>query len=187
MTAIGTLVSLNVGMPVMAMHGKKEVETGIFKKPAGRPLLLGESGLEGDGQADLINHGGKDKAVCVYSVDHYPFWASRWGRGNELEPGSFGENFSVSGLTEQSLSIGDIIRIGEAVLQVSQPRQPCFKLALKMERPTFPKAFLRSGRTGFYLRVLEEGELGPGDPIELVSREPGAVTVEKMVRLTYGV
>jgi MOSC domain-containing protein YiiM len=124
-------------------------------------------------------------AVYAYDRSGYAHW--RRELGVELPHGQFGENLTVDGMPETDVRIDDVYRVGGALLQVSKPRSPCFKLALKMERPDFPKAFTESRRTGFYMRVLEEGELGAGDPIVLVSREPGAISVERLVRETYGV
>ena len=179
------LLSVQTGRPREIEHRGRTVRTAIYKEPVLFRVRARRLGLEGDAQADLRVHGGPEKAVYAYDLSGYAHW--RTELAEEFPHGQFGENLTVEGMPETEVRIDDVYRVGGALLQVSQPRSPCFKLALKMERPTFPKAFLRSGRTGFYLRVLEEGELGAGDPIELVSRQPGAVTVEKMVRLTYGV
>jgi MOSC domain-containing protein YiiM len=165
------------------MHGDKEVRTGIFKTPAGTPLFLSRAGLAGDGQADLINHGGEDKAVCVYSADHYPFWKREWGV--EAGAGAFGENFTVAEITENSLCIGDVLRVGEAVVQVSQPRQPCFKLGLKHRMPELPLHVQQTGFTGFYFRVLEEGIVKDGDALYIEGRHPAAVSIAEANRLKY--
>ena len=178
------LISLQIGRPRDVAHRGRTVRTAIYKDPVLFRVRARRLGLEGDGQADRRVHGGPDKAVYAYDLSGYAHW--RTELGVDFPHGQFGENLTVEGMPETDVRIDDVYRVGGALLQVSQPRSPCSKLALKMERPTFPKAFIRSGRTGFYLRVLEEGELGAGDPIELVSRQPGAVTVEKMVRLTYG-
>ena len=179
------LLSVQTGRPRGVEHRGRTIRTAIYKDPVLFRVRVHRLGLEGDAQADLRVHGGPEKAVYAYDLSGYAHW--RRELGVDLPHGQFGENLTVEGMPETEVRIDDVYRVGGALLQVSQPRSPCYKLALKMERPTFPKAFLRSGRTGFYLRVLDEGELGAGDPIELVSRQPGAVTVEKMVRLTYGV
>jgi len=178
------LLSVQTGRPREIRHRGRTVRTAIYKDPVLFRVRARRLGLEGDGQADRRVHGGPDKAVYAYDLSGYAHW--RTELGVDFPHGQFGENLTVEGMPETDVRIDDIYRAGGALLQVSQPRSPCYKLALKMERPTFPKAFLRSGRTGFYLRVIEEGELGAGDPIELVSRQSDAVTVEKMVRLTYG-
>jgi MOSC domain-containing protein YiiM len=140
--------------------------------------------LDGDGQADLRNHGGKDKAALAYSIENYEYWREWLGR-TDLAHGQFGENFTVEGMTEDRVHIGDVFRVGEAVVQVTQPRVPCFKLALKMQDPDFPDLFLSSGRVGFYLRVLEEGAVGEGDAIELVTADPEGLTVREVCHLLY--
>ena len=129
-------------------------------------------------------HGGPDKAVYAYDLSGYEHWRKALSR--ELPFGQFGENLTVEGMPETEVRIDDVYRIGAALLQVSQPRSPCYKLALKMEDPRFLRPFLASGRTGFYLRVLEEGEVGAGDSIELVSREPGEITVLEATREIFG-
>jgi MOSC domain-containing protein YiiM len=178
------LLSVQTGRPRELEHHGRTVRTAIYKEPVFFRVRARRLGLEGDAQADLRVHGGPEMAVYAYDFSGYAHW--RTELGVDFPHGQFGENLTVEGMPETEVRIDDVYRVGGALLQVSQPRSPCYKLALKMERPAFPKAFLRSGRTGFYLRVLEEGELGAGDPIELVSRQPDAVTVEKMVRLTYG-
>ena len=152
MTVSGKLISLNIANTVSVPYGSKEVETGIFKTSSGMPLMLSRTGLIGDQQADLLNHGGPDKAVCVYSADHFPYWEKEWGK--PVEAGAFGENFTVQGLTEAIMHIGDIFRIGEAVVQVSQPRSPCYKLGVKHLMPELPLHVQQAGHTGYYFRVL---------------------------------
>jgi MOSC domain-containing protein YiiM len=178
------LVSVQIGKSRSLEHRGRIVRTGIFKEPVLFRLRATRLGLEGDVQADRRVHGGPEMAVYAYDLSAYAHW--RHELGVEFPYGQFGENLTVEGMPETEVRIDDIYRIGGALLQVSKPRSPCFKLALKMGRPDFPKAFLRSGRTGFYLRVLEEGELGAGDSITLVSREPEAFSVERTVRKTYG-
>jgi MOSC domain-containing protein YiiM len=183
MSRVGIVVSVNIAQPIPVMHGDKEVQTGIFKTPAGKPLHLSRTGLAGDGQADLINHGGEDKAVCVYSADHYPYWERELDK--PVVAGAFGENFTVSDFTEESLCIGDILRVGEAVVQVSQPRQPCFKLGLKHRMPELPLHVQQTGFTGFYFRVLQEGIVKDGDGLYMERRHSAAVTVAEANRLKY--
>ena len=155
------LVSLNVGKPREVDRDGEKIATGIFKRPVEGRVALRATNLEGDGQADLSVHGGIHKAVYVYSCDHYAFWREALGR-EDLRYGQFGENFSVAGWTDDQVHIGDVFRVGTALLEVSQPRDPCMKLGLRMGDARFPKRFLASGRPGFYLRVLEEGEVGAG-------------------------
>ncbi len=178
------LLSVNVSLPRDVPHMGKTVSTGIFKEAVTGRLILRTLNLEGDGQADLENHGGVYKAVYAYTVEHYDHW-KRELRRSDLAPGQFGENFTVEGMAEDDVHIGDVFRVGGALVQVTQPRAPCYKLGLKMGMPRFSKMFLASGRVGFYLRVLEEGEVGAGDVIERVRMDPERLTVSEMNRLLY--
>ncbi|XEC92543.1 MOSC domain-containing protein [Paenibacillus tarimensis] len=171
----GVIVSIQIGKPVKAKHGSKEVNTAIFKLPADGPHHLHKEGLPGDGQADLVHHGGPDKAVCVYFGDHYPHWEDALGK--QLGYGAFGENFTIAGGNETEISIGDIFQAGDARVQVTQPRLPCFKLGMKHNEPKLPDWVLQTGYTGFYLRVLEEGQVNTGDRLELVERHPARITI----------
>ena len=179
------LLSVQVGKARTLEHRGRSIRTGIFKDPVLFRVRANRLGLDGDVQADRRVHGGPEMAVYAYDLSGYAHWRDELG--SDFPFGQFGENLTVEGMPESEVRIDDVYRIGGALLQVSKPRSPCFKLALRMERPDFPRRFLRSRRTGFYLRVLEEGELGAGDPITLVSREPEAESVETMVRETFGV
>ncbi len=178
------LLSVNVGLPRTVEFQGHRIRTGIFKEPVASRVHVGKLDLDGDRQADLTVHGGPDKAVYVYDLSGYAHWRRALSR--DLPFGQFGENLTVEGMPETEVRIGDTYRIGTALLQVSQPRSPCFKLAMKMEMPDFPRRFLAAGRTGFYFRVLEEGEVGAGDTITRVSREPGEITVLEATREFYG-
>lgn len=178
------LLSVNVSLPKEVSHGSKTVSTGIFKEPVGGRIMLRQTSLDGDGQADLENHGGVDRAAYAYSVENYVHWRRELGR-NAFAFGQFGENFTVEGMTEDEVHIGDVFRVGGALVEISQPRTPCFKLGIKMGMPGFPKMFLASGRVGFYLRVLEEGEVGAGDAFERVEIDPERMTVRETSRLLF--
>lgn len=178
------LLSVNVSQPKAISYRGKTVRTGIFKEPVKGRVMLRRLNLDGDGQGDLNVHGGPDKAVYVYTVEHYDFWARALGR-NDFESGQFGENFTVEGMPEERIHIGDVFRVGSALVEVSQPRVPCYKLGLKMGSTRFIKQFLASGRVGFYLRVLEEGEVGAGDEIHRVRAGPEQMTIREIVRLAY--
>lgn len=169
------IVSLNVGMPIVIDYQGRELLTGFFKHPVREPLYLGKMGFEGDGQGDLVHHGGADKAVCVYPIDYYPYWEERTGR--KLDAVSFGENITVSGLVEDVIHIGDILQLGEAVVQVTQPRQPCFKLAHKHGIVELPQEVRNTGYTGYYFRVLEEGKVAPESVLVIQERHPLGVSV----------
>lgn len=169
-----SVVSLNVGLPAKRRYGDREVVTGGLKRPVPRAALR-FSGFEGDGQGDRINHGGEDKAVCVYPFDHYPHWESALGR--ELEPGAFSENLTVSGIAETEVAVGDVFRVGGATVQVSQPRTPCSKLAGKNGERLLAKWVAETGYTGFYMRVLSEGVVAAGDAFERVGRCPDPISI----------
>jgi MOSC domain-containing protein YiiM len=175
--------SVNVGMPApLRGTGGAEVASGIVKAPVAGRVRVGHTNLDGDGQADLTVHGGPDKAVYAYPAEHYPAWARDLGR-DDLRPGHFGENLTTEGLVEEDVLIGDRFRMGTALLEVSQPRIPCFKLGIRMGDPGFLKPFLRSGRLGFYLRVLEEGDLAAGDAIARAGRGDPEVSIRSLARL----
>lgn len=179
-----SILSVNVSLPKVVEYGGEKVETGIFKEPVADRLMVRVLNLDGDRQADLRVHGGVDKAVYVYSIENYEYWKHELGR-DDLTYGQFGENLTVEGMTDDAVRIGDVFRVGSATVQVAQPRLPCYKLAIKMENPKFPKLFLLSRRTGFYLRVLEEGDVGAGDEFELIERDGEPLTVEETVNLYY--
>jgi MOSC domain-containing protein YiiM len=174
------IISINVGLPREVEWQGKVVSTSIFKKPVTGSVRVERLNLVGDRQADLTVHGGADKAVYAYPSEHYAYWKDELP-GTALPWGSFGENLTIEGLDE-TLCIGDRLTIGSAEFVVTQPRLPCFKLALRFGRLDMVKRFLKSGRTGFYLAVLQEGEIKVGDPIELHRQESG-VTVTDIVRL----
>lgn len=176
------VVSVNVGRPRRFEQNGREIVTGIFKAPVTGRVAVRALNLDGDQQADLEVHGGPDKAVYAYPGEHYDYWRAELPDA-ELPWGVFGENFTVEGLREDELNIGDRLRIGTSELVVTQPRLPCYKLAFRFGRPDMVKRFLASRRTGFYLRVLREGEAGEGDTIELLGRDPGNVTVADITRL----
>ncbi|HEY9654929.1 MAG TPA: MOSC domain-containing protein [Crinalium sp.] len=176
------LISVNVGLPRKVSWKGKTVSTGIFKEPVSDRVMLRSLNLDGDGQADLTVHGGLDKAVYVYPFEHYAYWQSALP-DTALAPGSFGENFTTTGLREEELNIGDRFAIGSVKLMVTQPRMPCYKLGIRFGRPDMVKRFLDSRRTGFYFRVLQEGEVGAGDTLELVSRDDNNITVADITQL----
>ncbi|OKP78238.1 sulfurase [Paenibacillus sp. P3E] len=163
------VISLNVGKPKTVDYRGKPLETGIYKLPAAGRMQLHSEGFDGDGQADRVNHGGPDKAVCVYPFEHYAYW-EEW-LGKKLEYSAFGENITASGLLETEVCIGDVYEMGSALLQVSQPRFPCYKLAQKHGPADMPAQVLKTGYSGFYFRVLREGQVAAGDPI--IKRESG--------------
>ena len=158
------LLSIQVGRPQEVAAGREIVITSIFKKPVSGPVRVGQFNIEGDQQSDLTVHGGENKAVYFYASEHYPAW-KRELPDLEFPHGAFGENFTVEGLLESDVAIGDRLQIGTAVFEVSQPRMPCYKLAVRFNRPDMVKRFHRSGRNGFYCRVIKEGVVQAGDEI----------------------
>jgi MOSC domain-containing protein YiiM len=178
------LLSVNVSMPKEVPYKGKTVTTGIFKEPVGGRVMLREFNLDGDGQADLKAHGGPHKAVYVYSIENYDYWKSELGR-DDFTFGQFGENFTVEGMLDDDIHIGDQFRVGDALVEVTQPRVPCYKLGLRMGSAEFPKLFHSGERVGFYFRVLEEGEVGEADVIERVKVDPERMTVREIYQLLY--
>ncbi|MGH7259806.1 MAG: MOSC domain-containing protein [Nitrospiraceae bacterium] len=179
------LFAVNIARQNTVSYRGHDIPTGIFKQPVAQPVMVRMLGLDGDTVADLSVHGGPFKAVYAYPVEHYPEWARELKR-DDLFPGQFGENLTVEGMTEDQVHIGDVFRVGGAVLQVTQPRVPCYKLAAKMGSMKFPKLFLGSGRVGYYFRVLEEGVIRAGDPIERSAVDAARVAVQDIVRLAFG-
>lgn len=175
------LISINVSQPVEVRHGNKTIETGIFKKPVTGPVRVGRYNLEGDGQADLNNHGGEHKAVYAYSLDHYAYWSTLLGL-EDMPFGQFGENLTVEGLEESESCIGDQLQLGSALFTITQPRVPCYKLGIRMDDKRMPRLFSESAHTGFYLKVLREGVIEAGDRIEILSRGYGRVPVREIFK-----
>ncbi len=175
------ILSVNVGMPREIEWRGETIRTSIFKAPVPGRVRVRRLNLEGDQQSDLTVHGGRNKAVYVYPSEHYPFWRTELP-DTELPWGAFGENLTTEGLLEESVAIGDVLRCGSAEFVVTQPRMPCFKLGIRFGRPDMPRRFQRAGRHGFYLAVLREGEVGAGDPIELVAAAGDRVSVAEAVR-----
>jgi MOSC domain-containing protein YiiM len=178
----GIIISVNVGLPRLAMWRGQRVSTGIFKKPVEGRVLLRRLNLEGDRQSDLSVHGGPEKALYAYPSENYEFWRAELG-GMQLPWAMFGENLTTEGLSEETVHIGDRFRIGGAELTVTQPRMPCQKLAIRFQRTDILRRFLASGLTGFYFSVQSEGEIGAGDRLELIERDRHAVRVSDITRL----
>lgn len=182
MPVVPTLISLQVGVPRNVTRDGQEVLTGIFKTPMEKRVRMRSLNLDGDRQADLSVHGGPNKAVYAYPSEHYPYWKNELP-GVNFPWGAFGENLTTSGLLESAVCIGDRFTIGTAEVVVTQPRLPCFKMNLKFDRDDMVKRFLASRRTGFYLRVLREGEVGAGDEIIPVHHDENRVSVLDALRL----
>jgi MOSC domain-containing protein YiiM len=176
----GQLLAIFAGKPQTVSIDSREVATAIYKQPVAGPVMVRTLNIDGDQQGDLTVHGGVDKAVYCYPSEHYPTWSAELGRA--LEHGTFGENLTVSGFFEHTLHLDDVIEVGSAILQVSEPRYPCFKLGHKMGDQHFLRQFQQSERSGFYCRVLQEGMIQPGDAMRVVERNEQLPTVAGIVR-----
>jgi len=176
------LLSVNVAEPRTVFHKLRLVRTGIFKTPVKGRVMMRRLNIDGDGQADLKNHGGEYKAVYTYDIQNYAHWKKELGR-DDFAHGQFGENLTTEGMAEDQVCIGDIFRIGGAVAEVTQPRNPCFKLGIRVADKMFVRNFLESGLLGIYLRVIEEGEIGAGDAFKRIGAGPEQITVREMARL----
>lgn len=179
------VVSVNVGLPREVVWKSMKVRTGIFKEPVSDPVMIDTLNLAGDKQADLTVHGGIEKAVYGYPAEHYEYWKKELPEVTFLW-GNFGENLTTEGLLEHTLCIGDVLRVGAAVLMVTQPRMPCYKLAIRFGRDDMIQRFLASGRSGFYFSVIEQGHVQAGSKVEVLSRDGNAVTVADITRLYLG-
>src|SRR6202162_6400352 len=178
------LLSINVGLPRdVAWRGQK-VHTAIWKQPVQGRIRVRRLNVEGDGQGDLAGHGGENRAVMVYQMDAYRYWEAQLGR-NDFSFGQFGENFTVDGLSDDEVCIGDRYRIGSALFEVTQPRVTCYRVGIRMEEPQMAALLVAHGRPGFYFRVLEEGEVEAGDEIVQVARGPERMTVFEINALLY--
>jgi MOSC domain-containing protein YiiM len=175
------ILSVNLGRLERIPLQDRMIKTGIYKFPVAGPVQVTKEGLVGDTQVDRKNHGGPDKAIYVYTEENYQHWATARGEAN-YGHGHFGENLTVNGLEDHAVYIGDIFSAGETILQITQPRVPCFKLGLKFGDPDFVSTFLTSGRTGFYLRVIQEGMIRSGDTIQLLSQDSRSVAVNNAMR-----
>ncbi len=181
---MGVVASVNVGLPRdVEWHGTT-VRTAIWKRPVEGRVFAGRLNLVGDGQGDLAGHGGEQRAVMVYQLASYRYWARYLGRG-DLVHGIFGENLTVDGLADDEVCIGDRFRIGGGVFEVTQPRVTCYRLGLRLDHPEMPALVVSHRRPGFYFRVIEEGDVGAGDRIEKIAEGPGRVTVAEMDALLY--
>ncbi|GAB2656465.1 MOSC and FAD-binding oxidoreductase domain-containing protein [Prescottella soli] len=183
-SAAGRLVSINVGLPKDVPWRGKTVHTGIWKSPVSGPVTARRLNLDGDGQGDLAGHGGEMRAVMVYQLDSYRHWAREFGR-DDFAHGQFGENFTVEGLPDDQVCIGDRYRIGGAVFEVTQPRVTCYRVGLRMDEPRMAALLVSHRRPGFYLRVLEEGAVEAGQEIAKVSGGPESLTVVEADQLLY--
>lgn len=177
------IVSINIGKPQLIKYQQRDISSGIIKRPVDQPIFLSRLNFEGDAQADLKHHGGEDKAVCVYCYEHYTYWEKELQ--TQLALGAFGENLTIRGLLEDDIHIGDTFQLGEAVVQVTQPRQPCYKLTARYNAPTLPLLIQQTGYTGFYFRVLKEGTVRKDDQLVRMTRHPKQISVSFANRIMH--
>src|SRR3954451_3112614 len=182
--AVARLVSVNVGLPQDITWRGQTVFTGIWKAPVEGPRTVRRLNVDGDGQGDLNGHGGEQRAVYVYQLDSYSYWQDQMQR-DDFTYGQFGENFTVEGLGDDEVCIGDRYRIGSASYEVTQPRVTCYRVGIRMDEPRMAALLVAHGRPGFYFRVLEEGEVAAGDEIVRTARGPEAMTVAEVNALLY--
>jgi len=181
---MGRLLSINVGLPRDVAWKGEKVHTAIWKQPVQGRTAVRRRNVEGDGQGDLAGHGGEHRAVMVYQMEAYRYWEAQLGR-NDFSFGQFGENFTVDGLPDAEVCIGDRYRIGSALFEVTQPRVTCYRVGIRMAEPAMAALLVSHHRPGFYFRVLEEGEVGAGDEITKVADGPEHITVANIDALLY--
>ncbi|MGI8314820.1 MOSC domain-containing protein [Halobacillus mangrovi] len=177
------LLSLNVGRPEVYQTDKGDLESAYRKKPVQSTTFLSFLNFDGDEQADKKNHGGRDKAVCLYPAQHYRHWENHYSQPFPFP--AFGENITVEGIEESDVHIGDIFQLGEAIVQITEPRKPCYIIARTHGIDDFPAQVTASGYTGFYLRVLKEGDVTPGDMMTLIERHPDQISVSEVNNVRY--
>lgn len=178
------IISTNIGEPTTFLWNGKEEKTGIFKYPVSEALFLGKTDVEKDTVIDRKHHAGINKACFIFSADEYPFWKKEYPN-LDWDWGMFGENLTVEGLDESIVRIGDIYKIGEAVVQVSQPREPCYKLGIRFKDQKILKKYIEHGRPGTYVRILQEGEVKKGDAMQLTQRSKNSLTVSQFFHLLF--
>lgn len=177
------IISLNIGNPVVIHWNGNDVKTGIWKHSVSRSLFLGKEDVDHDHVLDRKHHGGIDKACYLYSADHYRYWKNLFPE-TELTWGMFGENLTVEGLHEAEVNIGDVYRVGSAIVQVTQPRQPCYKLNIRFNNPMVSKLFIESGFPGIYVRILQTGKVNVGDELILQEKQ-NSISVQDTFNLLY--
>lgn len=178
------LLAVNVSTARQIQHQNKIVTTGIFKQTVASPVSVSNTGLADDEQADLINHGGEHKAVYAFSADHYQHWRDTLNRP-ELHYGQFGENLTISALNEHNICIGDIVQVDSVQLQVTQPRVPCYKLGIALADDKMPRMFVEQAETGIYFRVIRGGQIQQGAAVEIIQRDPDALSVKSLFRAYF--
>lgn len=178
------VVSLNIGERTTVIWNKKPIETGIFKYAVAHSIFLGKEDVANDNVVDRKYHGGIDKACYIYSMDHYPFWKEKYP-DSDLQFGAFGENITMENLDESNVFIGEQYQLGEAIVEISQPRQPCFKLGIRFDNPLVVKDFFQSEFPGVYLRIIKEGNVSTGDKMVLISQPDNRISVAEVHSLFH--
>jgi len=178
------LRSVNISLSKQVQYKDKIVTTGIFKQPVSGRVDIKQFNIVGDQQVDLKNHGGEHKAVYGFASDHYPFWRDKLAL-DELTYGRFGENLTIDGLDEKRLCIGDQIQVGQTLLEITQPRVPCFKLGMAFELDAMPRLFVEHAATGIYFRVIEPGSVAAGDTVTCITAHPEKITVQALFRAYF--
>ena len=179
------IISINTSLPKKISFNKKIINTSIFKEPKECELKVSKKGIEGDHQADLLAHGGINKAVYAYSYHHYTYWGQLLKKDFSSDYGLIGENLTIDNFNEKEVFIGDEYRISKVVLKITQPRIPCFKISIKMNEKNFMKYFIDHNYLGMYMRVLNDGVIKKGDNIELIRREPDSMSVYDISKLIF--
>lgn len=178
------LLSINTSLPTDIEYQGKTISTGIFKRPIVGPIFVAKENLKSDQQADLKNHGGEHKAVYAFSSDHYPYWRNVLQK-SDLKPGIFGENLTISGFDESTLHIGDQLNIGQCILEVTQPRIPCFKLGIAVGNKNMPRLFVENFATGAYLRVIREGLIEVGNEVAVINKNAFNLSIKSLFRAYF--
>ena len=178
------LVSINVSLPREIVHNNKHIQTSIYKKPVAGEIAVGHSNLAGDRQSDLKNHGGEHKAVYGFSASHYHFWREKLNNP-DIVYGQFGENLTITDLDETSLCIGDQLQIADCILEITQPRVPCFKLGIAFDLNTMPDLFIQHAATGIYFRVIQTGTINTGNTVERIRQHPAKLSVHTLFKAYF--
>lgn len=179
------IISINTSLPKKISFNKKTIRTSIFKEPKNCELQVSKNGIEGDRQADLLAHGGLNKAVYAYSYQHYAYWSKLLKKDFSKNYGLIGENLTIDDFDERKIFIGDEFRIAKVVLKITQPRIPCFKITIKMNEKNFMKYFIEHNFLGMYMKVVNDGVIQKGDEIELIHREPQSMSVFDVSKLIF--
>lgn len=178
------ILSTNIAKPTTITWRGKQEQTGIYKTPTNKPIFLGQHDVQGDTVSDRKHHGGEFKACYIFSAAHYSYWQNLYPNLN-WDYGMMGENLTISGFNETQIHVGDIYKVGNALVQITQPREPCYKFGIKFGTQKVVKQFIEHGYPGTYLRVLEEGYVTKGDAFTLVSKAPNSLTVFELYNLIY--